>query len=246
MVVDILMDFSLLVSYFSSVEIDILNHIIASIVQRNVYCIPYIRSLLPSFHISNAKHLLFVHGHLAILSWCLYCPLLYSILGYRYNFLQIRCVILIYILYENKLKVFEVLSEYMEKSQVILPCLLYVAMIINCLKLNISCLESLLSLNLGYFVRLLSLISFSLALFNFIYWAIITRQRQLQRNCFILTKEEYYCWVFKVSMVSAAIWGLVAGQIWHSKGWHDFSINLLVSFNYIPLVIIVFVTGEGS
>lgn len=94
-----------------------------------------------------------------------------------------------------------VLAEYMEKSPVILPCSLYLALFTHCFNSCIRCLEHLLSINFGVTGFILSSITFALTVFSLIYWSHLTRQRQYRLNCFIPTDEEYYSWIFMLALV---------------------------------------------
>lgn len=132
----------------------------------------------------------------------------------------------------------------MDKSPVVLPCSLYLVMFFHCLKSCIRCLELLLSLSFGYFGMILSLITFGLTILILSYWTYITRQRQHQRNCFVLTNEEYYSWIFMVALVATFTWATISSQIWPSKNWRVISVSLLVSYSFIQLGFIVIVTGD--
>ena len=132
----------------------------------------------------------------------------------------------------------------MEKSPVILPCSLYASLFTHCLKSCIRCLEALFSLYFGNAGAILSLITFVILVFNLIYWAYITRQRQQHRNS-IPTDEEYYSLIFQVASVAGSLWAIAAGYIWPAKNWPETSVSLLVSYTFIQLGFIVFVTGDA-
>jgi len=133
----------------------------------------------------------------------------------------------------------------MEKSPVILPCSLYASLFTHCLKSCIRCFELLLSLNFGNAGAILSLITFVLLVFNLIYWAYITRQRQYHRSCFVISNEEYNSWIFMVALVASSSWSIAAGYIFPTKNWHEISVSLLVSYTFIQLGYIVFITGDS-
>mmetsp|Transcript_30767 Transcript_30767/g.42093 ORF Transcript_30767/g.42093 Transcript_30767/m.42093 type:complete len:831 (+) Transcript_30767:70-2562(+) len=135
-----------------------------------------------------------------------------------------------------------VLVEYMEKSPVILPCSLYLALITHCLSSCIRCLEHLYSLSFGVAGLLLSSITFVITVFSLIYWSHITRQRQYRRNCFIPSDEEYYNWIFMLALVASSSWALAAGYFWPTNNWREISDSLLVAYTYIQLGFIVIVT----
>jgi len=133
----------------------------------------------------------------------------------------------------------------MEKSPVILPFSLYIALFCHCLKSCIRCYEVFFSLSFGTFGSVLASITFGLTIFNFIYWSYTTRQQQYQRKNLNPTDEEYYCWIHLFALVAVSTWASVAGIIWPTNGgWQEISSSLLVSYSFIQMTFIVMVTGD--
>eukprot|EP00597_Dinobryon_sp_UTEXLB2267_P002513 CAMPEP_0170059442 /NCGR_PEP_ID=MMETSP0019_2-20121128/1716_1 /TAXON_ID=98059 /ORGANISM="Dinobryon sp., Strain UTEXLB2267" /LENGTH=737 /DNA_ID=CAMNT_0010264689 /DNA_START=629 /DNA_END=2842 /DNA_ORIENTATION=+ len=135
-----------------------------------------------------------------------------------------------------------VLEEYMEKSPVILPCLLHLTLFTHCFSSCIRCLEHFFSFNFGVAGLILSSITFALTIVSLIYWSFITRERQTRRNCFIPTDEEYYNWIFMLALIASSSWAIAAGFFWPTNNWREISDNLLVAYTYIQLGFIVIVT----
>jgi len=132
----------------------------------------------------------------------------------------------------------------MEKSPVILPCSLHLALFTHCFSSCIRCLEHLFSFSFGIAGLILSSITFALTIFSLIYWSHITRQRQIRRNCFIPTDEEYYNWIFMLALIASSSWAIAAGFFWPTNNWREISDSLLVAYTYIQLGFIVIVTGN--
>jgi hypothetical protein len=127
---------------------------------------------------------------------------------------------------------------------VILPCSLYLALFTHCLSSCIRCLEHLFSFSFGFAGIVLSSITFALTIFSLIYWSHLTHQRQIHRNCFIPTDEEYYNWIFMLALVASSSWAIAAGYVWQTNNWREISDSLLVAYTYIQLGFIVIVTGN--
>jgi len=139
-----------------------------------------------------------------------------------------------------------VIVELMEKSPVILPCSLYIALFCHCLKSCLRCYEVFFSLSFGILCFVLAALTIILTVFNFIYWSHITRKKQYQRKNLNPTDEEYYCWIHLFSLAVVSSWSCVARIIWPTSSWREISINLLVSFTLVQMAFIVMVTGYSS